>query len=119
VPVPRARPGESRGIRSSSNDCPRYRLDRPPELLGTWLGLTQAQVSRIENGPPVRNLDTLAHWELHEELGLDIQVGDLLCVDWGGGGLNIIFGAGRELRPWRTVPVVQDVCDRLLTLMTA
>jgi transcriptional regulator with XRE-family HTH domain len=32
------------------------------ELLGTWLGLTQAQVSRIENGPPVRNLDTLAHW---------------------------------------------------------
>ena len=32
------------------------------ELLGTWLGLTQAQVSRVENGPPVRNLDTLAHW---------------------------------------------------------
>jgi 8-oxo-dGTP diphosphatase len=32
------------------------------ELLGTWLGLTQAQVSRIESGPPVRNLDTLAHW---------------------------------------------------------
>jgi hypothetical protein len=32
------------------------------ELLGSWLGLTQAQVSRIENGPPIRNLDTLAHW---------------------------------------------------------
>jgi tetratricopeptide (TPR) repeat protein len=32
------------------------------ELLGTWLGLTQAQVSRIENGTPVRNLDTLVHW---------------------------------------------------------
>lgn len=32
------------------------------ELLGSWLGLTQAQVSRIENGPPVRNLDTLAQW---------------------------------------------------------
>ena len=32
------------------------------EMLGTWLGLTQAQVSRIENGPPIRNLDTLAHW---------------------------------------------------------
>ncbi|HEU5474103.1 MAG TPA: helix-turn-helix transcriptional regulator [Actinophytocola sp.] len=31
-------------------------------LLGQWLGLTQAQVSRIENGPPVKNLDTLAHW---------------------------------------------------------
>jgi hypothetical protein len=33
----------------------------PQELLGDWLGLTQAQVSRIENGPPIRNLDTLAH----------------------------------------------------------
>ena len=32
------------------------------ETLGTWLGLTQAQVSRIENGTPIRNLDTLAHW---------------------------------------------------------
>lgn len=31
-------------------------------LLGGWLGLTQPQVSRIENGPPIRNLDTLAHW---------------------------------------------------------
>ncbi len=34
----------------------------PQELLGDWLRLTQAQVSRIENGPPIRNLDTLAHW---------------------------------------------------------
>jgi transcriptional regulator with XRE-family HTH domain len=31
-------------------------------LLGQWLGLTQAQVSRIENGAPVRNIDTLTHW---------------------------------------------------------
>ena len=49
---------------------------------------------------------------LHEAINVIEQ-------NWGGGGLNIIFGAGRELRPWRTVPVVQDVCDRLLTLMTA
>lgn len=34
----------------------------PQEVLGGWFGLTQAQVSRIENGPPIRNLDTLAHW---------------------------------------------------------
>ncbi len=38
-------------------------------------------------------------------------------MTWGGGGLNIVFGAARELRPWRDVPVVQDVYDRLLTLM--
>jgi hypothetical protein len=39
--------------------------------------------------------------------------------NWGGGGLNIVFGAGKELRPWRSVPVVQDVHDRLLTLMAS
>jgi predicted kinase/transcriptional regulator with XRE-family HTH domain len=31
-------------------------------LLGQWLGLSQPQVSRIENGSPIRNLDTLAYW---------------------------------------------------------
>ncbi len=34
----------------------------PQRLLGEWLGLSQGQVSRIENGPPIRNLDTLAYW---------------------------------------------------------
>jgi transcriptional regulator with XRE-family HTH domain len=42
---------------------------------------------------------------------------DVIERNWGGGGLNIIFGAGRELRPWRDVPVVKEVHDRLLTLM--
>jgi len=37
----------------------------------------------------------------------------------GGGGLNVIFMAARELRPWRNERAVQDVSDRLLTLMTA
>lgn len=40
-------------------------------------------------------------------------------MTWGGGGLNIVFGAGRELRPWRHVAAVQDVYDHLLALMTA
>lgn len=37
----------------------------------------------------------------------------------GGGGLNVVFMAARELRPWRNERAVQDVSDRLLTLMTA
>ena len=45
------------------------------------------------------------------------QAMDVIEQNWGGGGLNIIFGAGKELSPWRSVPVVQDVHDRLLTLM--
>lgn len=31
-------------------------------LLGHWMGLRQSQVSRIETGPPIRDLDTLAYW---------------------------------------------------------
>jgi transcriptional regulator with XRE-family HTH domain len=44
---------------------------------------------------------------------------DVVETTWGGGGLNVVFGAARELRPWRQVPVVQDVYDRLLALMAA
>jgi hypothetical protein len=44
---------------------------------------------------------------------------DVVETTWGGGGLNIVFGAGRELRPWRHVATVQDVYDRLLTLIAA
>jgi hypothetical protein len=47
------------------------------------------------------------------------QAIDVVEVTWGGGGLTIVFGAGRELRPWRQVPVVQEVYDRLFTLIAA
>lgn len=32
------------------------------ELLGRWLGLTQAQVSKVENGKPEQNLETLRNY---------------------------------------------------------
>ncbi len=31
-------------------------------LLGQWLGLRQPQISQIETGSPIRDLDTLAYW---------------------------------------------------------
>ena len=34
----------------------------PQTTVAGWLGMTQAQVSRIENGPPIRNLDALVFW---------------------------------------------------------
>lgn len=36
----------------------------------------------------------------------------------GGGGINLAFAAGRELRRWRTEPSVKDATDRLFALMT-
>lgn len=55
------------------------------------------------------NVDEAAA-RLHQAMGV-------IEVNWGGGGLNIVFGASRELRPWRELPAVQDVQDRLLSLM--
>jgi tetratricopeptide (TPR) repeat protein len=43
---------------------------------------------------------------------------DLLEVSRGGGGLNVVSAAVRELHPWRHEPVAQDVNERLLALMT-
>lgn len=58
-----------------------------------------------------RNIDA-AVIRLHEAI-------DLVEQNRGGGGLNIVFTAARELRPWRNEQVVQEVNDRLLGLMTA
>lgn len=46
------------------------------------------------------------------------QAVDMIELTWGGGGLNIVFGACRELLPWRNVVAVQNVYDRVMTLMT-
>jgi len=34
----------------------------PQEQVAGWFGITQAQLSRIENGPPIRDLGRLIHW---------------------------------------------------------
>jgi transcriptional regulator with XRE-family HTH domain len=58
-----------------------------------------------------RNVDA-AVVRLHEAI-------DVVEISRGGGGLNIVFTAARELNPWRNERVVQEVNDRLLGLMTA
>lgn len=58
-----------------------------------------------------RNVDAAAI-RLHEAI-------DVVEQTRGGGGLNVVFTAARELRPWRNEQAVQDVNDRILTLMTA
>lgn len=45
------------------------------------------------------------------------QAIDALETSRGGGGLMLAFEAGRKLRPWRQETAVQDLHDRLFTLM--
>ncbi|WP_028810226.1 helix-turn-helix transcriptional regulator [Streptomyces sp. 351MFTsu5.1] len=42
---------------------------------------------------------------------------DAVELTRGGGGLNLAFSAGRELRRWRAEPWAQEINDRLLALM--
>ncbi|WP_157619986.1 hypothetical protein [Saccharothrix sp. NRRL B-16348] len=42
---------------------------------------------------------------------------DVIERTWGGGALNVLFDAYREMRPWRQDGDVQDVYDRVMTLM--
>lgn len=44
---------------------------------------------------------------------------DVIELNRSGGGLELAFTAARALRPWCAKPAVQDVKDRLLTLMTS
>ncbi|MGA4726203.1 hypothetical protein ACPB67_02180 [Micromonospora taraxaci] len=38
------------------------RVALPQTVVASWLSITQAQLSRVENGPPLVHLDRLAHW---------------------------------------------------------
>jgi hypothetical protein len=69
-------------------------------------------------------LGNLAHAYIHqgkldEAVAVLHKAIDTVELTWGGGGLNVVFGAGRRLRPWRQVSAVQDVYDRLLDLIAA
>jgi transcriptional regulator with XRE-family HTH domain len=57
-----------------------------------------------------RHIDTAAA-RLHEAI-------DVVEQTRGGGGLNVVFAAVRELRPWYNERAVQEVNDRLLMLMS-
>lgn len=57
--------------------------------------------------------------KLDEAAAMLHQAIDVIELTWGVGGLNIVFGACRELQPWWQVEAVRDVYDRVLTLIAA
>ena len=38
------------------------RTSDPQDIVAGWVGITQPQLSRIENGPPIKDLDKLIYW---------------------------------------------------------
>ncbi|MGQ0773369.1 MAG: tetratricopeptide repeat protein [Pseudonocardiales bacterium] len=65
------------------------------------------------------SLAYLRQGKLDEAAAVLHQAIDVIELTWGGGGLNIVFGACCELQPWRQVAAVQDVYDRVMALMAA
>ncbi len=64
-------------------------------------------------------LSLIRQAKLDEAAGVLHRTIDVVELTRGGGGLNLAFAAGRELRPWRNEPWAQDINDRLLALMAA
>ncbi|MCA1673484.1 MAG: hypothetical protein LC799_15230, partial [Actinobacteria bacterium] len=69
----------ARAYRLHPHHRPTYGLDGIPQrLLGQWMGHSQVQISRIETGPPIRNLDTLAYWARTLRIPVELLWFDLL-----------------------------------------
>jgi hypothetical protein len=64
-------------------------------------------------------LSHLRQRQIDAATGVLHQAIDITARTRGGGGMNLVFGVGRELAPWRHEPVVQHVHDRLHDLMTS
>ncbi|MBV9011026.1 MAG: helix-turn-helix domain-containing protein [Pseudonocardiales bacterium] len=72
----------------------------------------------IAHGRECGDAIAVAHAELMEAATATLHAAiDLLEGTRGGGGLTVVFGAGRELYPWRNEQAVHDVQDRLLALV--
>ena len=84
---------------------------RPAAVAGGHVGDQVADVGAA---------DVLGGAGLGDAQGL-VAVGEACAAPGtrGGGGMNIVFRAARELRPWRGENAVQEAQDRLLALMEA
>lgn len=113
-----------------------YSLDEFERLVGScylFLGLParaeptlEASALRLARKRKSQAI-ALANWSLSliRQRKVDAALGSLhQAIDAveqtrGGGALNLVFAAGRELKPWRAETGVQDAHDRLLALMAS
>ena len=90
---------------------PQHARPIPQEIVGGWVGITQAQLSRIENGPPIKDLDRLTQWAIL--LGIPP---DLLWFKLPGADprpLNAVARRGSDSQPLAGLPAPGS--SRLLT----
>jgi len=93
--------------------------DRAEPMLRTTVRAFSAK--KKSQAIPLGNLtlSLIRQRKLDEAAALMHRTIDTVELTRGGGGLNLAFAAGRELRQWRQERWVQDINDRLLALMAA
>jgi hypothetical protein len=64
-------------------------------------------------------LSLIRQYKLDEAAAALHRTIDAVELTRGGGGLNLAFAAGRELRQWQREPWVHEINGRLLALMAA
>lgn len=95
------RPAQAEAILASAATSP----DIPPKSRA--IVLANLSLAHIRSGSVGSAVDTL-----HQAI-------DTVQATRGGGGMNLVFEAGRQLRAWRQAPEVVQLNDRLLMLMNA
>jgi 5-formyltetrahydrofolate cyclo-ligase len=95
-------------------------LDRPERAEPILRTTTRALASKKKSQAIALGnlaLALIRQEKLDEAAGVIHRTIDAVELTRGGGGLNVAFAAGRELRPWRNEPWAQDINDRLVALM--
>ncbi len=81
---------------------PQHPRPIPQEIVGGWVGITQAQLSRIENGPPIRDLDRLTQWATLLGIPPDLLWFKLPGTDPGLS--DALAGRGSDVKPLAEPP---------------
>lgn len=80
---------------------------------GALAGKAKSQAIALGN----LSISLIRQGELDEAATTLHRAIDAVELTRGGGGLNVVFAAGRQLRPWQAELWAQEVHDRLLALM--
>src|SRR6266849_4855486 len=85
---------------------PQHARPIPQEIVGGWVGITQAQLSRIENGPPIKDLDRLTQWATLLGIPPDLLWFKLPRADRGP--RDVFSNRGSDGPGSRLLPTVSD-----------
>ncbi|MFG3420578.1 helix-turn-helix domain-containing protein [Micromonospora sp. NPDC048063] len=110
-PIQQALTARHLGLAIRAYRCHPYhgRHPLPQETVARWAGISQAQLSRLENGPAIVHLDRLTHWAQLLRIPAELLWFKLPMDQDDGGNTNYIGVARPNTRPAKRRSAT-DVC---------